>query len=133
MAIFVIFVNKQFGFMEEKTKKQLKEDYKQMKFKAGVFGIRNMVNNKLYLGSSVNMDAMWNRSRVQLDFGSHPNAELQADWKSMGKDKFTFEIISEIKQKDDGTQDLAKEVKDLELLYLEELKPFGEKGYNKQS
>ena len=119
--------------MEEKTKKQLKEDYKQMKFKAGGLGIRNTVNNKLYLGSSVNMDAMWNRSRVQLDFGSHPNAELQADWKSMGKDKFTFEIISEIKQKDDGTQDLAKEVKDLELLYLEELKPFGEKGYNKQS
>jgi len=119
--------------MEEKTKKQLKEDYKQMKFKAGVFGIRNTVNNKLYLGSSVNMDAMWNRSRVQLDFGSHPNAALQADWISMGKDKFTFEIISEIKQKDDGTQDLSKEVKDLELLYLEELKPFGETGYNKQS
>jgi len=104
-----------------------------MKFKAGVFGIRNTVNNKLYLGSSVNMDAMWNRSRVQLDFGSHPNAELQTDWKSMGKDKFTFEIISEIKQKDDGMQDLAKDVKDLELLYLEELKPFGETGYNKQS
>lgn len=119
--------------MEAKTKKQLKEDYKLMKFKAGVFGIRNTVNNKLYLGSSVNMDAMWNRSRVQLDFGSHPNAELQSDWKKMGKDKFTFEIISEIKQKDDGTQDLPKEVKDLELLYLEELKPFGEKGYNKQS
>jgi hypothetical protein len=133
MTNFVIFVTILFGYMETKTKKQLKEDYKLMKFKAGVFGIRNTVNNKLYLGSSVNMDAMWNRSRVQLDFGSHPNAELQDDWKSIGKDKFAFEIISEIKQKDDGIQDVAKEVKDLELLYLDELKPFGERGYNKHS
>lgn len=119
--------------MEEKTKKQLKNDYKQLKFKAGVFAIRNTVNNKIFIGSSVNMDAMWNRSRLQLDVGSHPNSELQADWKSLGEDKFKFEIISEIKQKDDEQQDLAKEVKDLEMLYLEELKPFGENGYNKPS
>lgn len=117
--------------MEEKTKKQLKDEYKLKKFKAGVFVVRNITNDKIFLGSSVNMDAMWNRIRLQLDVGSHPNSELQADWKSLGEDKFRFEIISEIKQKDDVQQDLAKEVKELELLYLDELKPYGEKGYNK--
>ena len=118
--------------MEEKTKKQLKDEYKLLKFKAGVFAVKNTANNKILIGSSVNMDAMWNRIRLQLDVGSHPNNELQADWKSLGEDNFTFEIISEIKQKDDEQQDLAREVKELELLYLDELKPFGEKGYNKQ-
>lgn len=42
-------------------------------------------------------------------------------------------VISEIKQKDEGTQDLAKEVKELELLYFDELISFGENDYNKQS
>ena len=124
-------INK-YNSMEEKTKKQLKDEYKLLKFKAGVFAVKNTANNKILIGSSVNMDAMWNRIRLQLDVGSHPNSELQADWKSLGEDNFTFEIISEIKQKDDEQQDLAREVKELELLYLDELKPFGEKGYNKQ-
>ena len=117
--------------METKTKKQLKDEYKQMKFKAGVFVIRNTVNNKIFLGSSVNLDAIWNRHRLQLNFGSHPAAELLKDWKELGEDKFIFEIISEIKQNDEMTdKDIADEVKALEKLYLDELKPYGDNGYN---
>ncbi len=118
--------------MNRKTNKQLKDEYKQMKFKAGVFAIRNTVNNKIFVGSSVNLDAIWNRHRLQLDFGSHPAAELLNDWKTLGADKFKFEIISEIKQNDEMTdKDIADEVKLLEKLYLEELQPYGDKGYNK--
>ncbi len=118
--------------MEYKSNKELKDEYKQMKFKAGVFIIKNLVSNKIFLSSSVNLDKIWNRHRLQLNLGSHPCIDLQTDWKLKGDDKFCFEIISEIKQKEEMTdKDIADEVKALEKLYLDELKPFGETGYNK--
>jgi hypothetical protein len=114
-----------------KTKKELTEEYRQMKFKMGVFQIRNVVNGKIFVESSINLDAIWNRHRLQLDIGSHPSAELQNDWKTLGADSFKFEILSEIEHRDDLQVDYKREVKTLEKMYLEELLPYGEKGYNK--
>jgi len=115
-----------------KTKKELKEEYQQMKFRMGVFQIRNLATGKIFVGSSTNLDAIWNRHRFQLNFGSHPNEAIQKDWKELGEENFRFEILSEIKPKDGEQSDYAREVKLLEALYLEELAPFGERGYNRQ-
>jgi hypothetical protein len=116
-----------------KTKKELNKEYKQMKFKIGVFQIRNAINNKIYIDSSIDLMAIWNRQRFQLNLGSHRNSDLQNDWIEFGEDKFKYEILEEIEQKDDATIDYNKEVKILEEMYIEELKPFDDKGYNKRS
>jgi len=113
-----------------KSKKELKDEYKQMKFRVGVFQIRNTVNDKIFVGSSTDLLAIWNRHRFQLNFGSHKNAELQKEWKEFGEDKFIYEILEEIEQKDESITDYSKDVKALEEMYLEELQPFDEKGYN---
>ena len=42
-------------------KKDLKQDYKQMKFRMGVFQIRNTLNNKIFVDSSMDLVAIWNR------------------------------------------------------------------------
>lgn len=116
---------------ETKTNKELKEEYKLKKFKIGVFGIRNLINNRIYIGSSVNLEAMWNRIRLQLNFGSYFNSKLQKEWKEFGEDNFRYEIISEIKQdENDNSKNYGDEVKQLEKLYIDELQPYGEKGYN---
>ena len=115
-----------------KTKKELKEDYKQMKFVIGVFQITNTANGKIYIEGSTNVTARWNRYITQLNFGSLPILDLQNDWKVFGEEKFSFEILSEIKQDDSKEIDYAKEVKDLEEMFIEDLQPFGEKGYNKR-
>lgn len=115
-----------------KTKKELKEAYRNMKFRMGVYQIRNKTNNKVFIGSSTNLDAIWNRHRLQLNMGSHPIKELQGDWKTLGEDNFAYEILEEVKEIEDQVVDYSKEVKLAEELYLEELQPFGEKGYNKQ-
>lgn len=115
-----------------KTKKELKEEYKQKKFKMGVFQVRNLVNSKIFIGSSPDLEAIWNRQKTQLKFGSHPNKKLQADWQQFGAENFTFEILAEIKQDKEGATDYSVEIKELEELYLEELQPYGEKGYNKK-
>lgn len=113
------------------TKKELKEAYKQMKFAMGVFQIRNTLNNKIFVGSSTNLQAMWNRQQLQLNVGSHPIPALQQDWKEWGADHFVYEILDELEPQEVEV-DYRKEVKLLEEMYIEELQPFDEKGYNKR-
>jgi hypothetical protein len=113
-----------------KTNKELKEEYKQMKFPMGVFQIRNLVNGKIFIDSSTNMNAKWNRQKVQLGFGNNWITELQNDWKKFGEENFVFEVISELEEIDGEDNDYKSELAVLEEMYLEKLEPFGNKGYN---
>jgi len=113
-----------------KTKKELKEEYKQIKPRIGVFQIRNTVNGKIFIEGSVNLDKIWNRYRVELNFVGHRNEALQKDWTEYGEQNFVYEIISEIEQDDTRNIDYAKECKQLAKMFIEELKPYGDKGYH---
>jgi len=113
-----------------KTKKNLKEEYKLKKFKIGVYQIRNKVNNKVLIDSSVNIEAIFNRNRLQLNFGNHPNKILQNEWKQFGEEQFAFDILAEVKQSDTEEKDYVREAKQLAEMYIDELKPFEENGYN---
>ena len=114
-----------------KSKKELKDAYKEKKFQIGVFQIRNTLNNKIYIGSSTDLVAIWNRNRFQLNNGLHPNSNLQKEWIEFGQESFEYEILSEIKQDDKKTADYyQKEAKQLETMFIEDLQPFGDKGYN---
>jgi group I intron endonuclease len=114
----------------KKTQKELKNDYKSAKTKMGIFQIRNTVNGKIYIDSSNNLESIWNRFRTELKFGSHRNEVLQKDWNELGEENFTFEVLSEIKQKEDEDINYTAELKKLKAMFLEELKPFAENGYN---
>lgn len=114
-----------------KTKKELKEEYKQMKFTMGVFRITNKANGKIFIGSSPDLTAIWYAQKLQLGMGIHQNKELQKDWNHFGSESFTYEILEELKHSDDTKADFNKELKALEELLIEELQPFGEKGYNR--
>ena len=116
-----------------KTRKELKEEYKQMKFKMGVFQIKNNVNGKIFIGSSLDLIAIWHAQKLQLDIGIHPNSELQKDWKEFGAENFSYEIIEEIKQSDDKPIDYAKEIKVLEEMIIDEVQHFENKGYNRRN
>lgn len=114
-----------------KTKKELKEEYSQKQFRMGVFQVRNMVNGKIFVGSSVNLEAIWNRHKSELKLNGHRNEKLQKEWNEFGEQNFVYEIISEIVPKEGERTDYNREVKKLEEMFIEELLPFGEKGYNK--
>lgn len=115
-----------------KTRKELKEEYKQIKFKMGVFQIKNRINGKIFIGSSLDLIAIWHAQKLQLNFGMHQNNDLQNDWKKYGEDNFSYEILDEIKQSDDKDINYAKEIKALEDMIIEELQPFEDKGYNRR-
>jgi len=111
-------------------KAELKLAYKNRPVKAGVFQIKNKVNGKLLLGSSLNLDGPLNRYKFELRLGSHRNKKLQEEWQQYGEENFDFEILEVIKIKDDPHFDLKDELTLLEEIWLEKLQPFGEKGYN---
>jgi len=115
-----------------KTKKELKEEYKLKKFRIGVFQIRNVVNGKIYVDGSVNLDAIWNRHQAQLNFGGHVNTTLQKEWNEVGQDNFRFEVLHEIEQKEGENINYEDELKTLKEMVIEDLRPFEEKGYNKR-
>jgi len=98
----------------------------------GIYLIRNLVNGKVFVGSSVDLPAMFNRLRFQLAAGAHPNKPLEADWKLFGGPKFEFEVLEELVHRDDPNYDYKADLEALEDLWLEKLEPYGEKGYNEK-
>lgn len=113
------------------TRKERIDEYKNQKQHAGVFQIRNTLNGKVFIEASVNLDKIWNRHQFQLKMGGHPNAALQSDWNAMGESAFVFEVLSEIEQKEGSdVANLNRDLKTLEQLFLEELQPYGERGYH---
>ncbi|HEU5011223.1 MAG TPA: GIY-YIG nuclease family protein [Roseiflexaceae bacterium] len=113
-----------------KTRKDLKREYHERKQRAGVFQIKNMVNGKILLGSSLNLDGPLNSHKFMLSIGSHRNKALQADWNTYGADAFVFEILEEVRVTDDPHFKPSDELTLLEQIWLEQLQPFGERGYN---
>ena len=111
-------------------KKAAKQAYKASHQPMGIFQIRNTVNDKVYVGSSMNLDAIFNRIRFQLYAGSHNNKALEADWRQYGTGKFEFEVLEVLPLRDDQTYNYVADLETLEDLWLEKLEPYGEKGYN---
>jgi group I intron endonuclease len=118
--------------MDNKTKsrKELQREYKERVKPAGVYQVKNLANGKVLLGSSLNLEGPLNRHRFMLKIGSHTNKALQKDWNELGPDQFTFEILEEVKRKDDPSFNLKDELTLLEMIWLEKLQPVGERGYN---
>jgi group I intron endonuclease len=113
-----------------KSQQDIKREYKEIKKEAGVFQVKNTVNGKVFLGSSLNLQGPLNAHRFMLTIGSHRNKTLQKEWNEFGEEKFVFEILEKVKVKDETNFDVRDELTLLEQIWLEKLQPFGEKGYN---
>jgi group I intron endonuclease len=116
-----------------KTRQDIKREYKERKKQAGVFQVKNTANGKVFLGSSLNLEGPLNSHRFTLSNGSNRNEALQKDWNEFGKENFVFEILETVKPSDDPNFNLEDELTLLEMIWLEKLQPFGERGYNTDS
>lgn len=113
-----------------KSRSELKRAYQERVKQAGIFQVKNTANGKVLLGSSLNLDGPLNYHKFALTTGKHRNSALQEDWNTYGADAFVFEILDIVKEKDDPAFNVADELAVLEQLWIEELQPFGERGYN---
>lgn len=115
--------------MDKSKRKELLEEYKQIKTYMGVIRITNKVNGKIYVDSYPNLKNKWMTIQGQLNMGRFANLELQKDWKELGSEAFAFEVLEQ-KEANEIT-DMRWELKKIIKPWLEQLQPFGERGYNK--
>ena len=61
----------------------------------GLYIIINTKNDRVYLGSSLNLQSRLKSHRVTLRGNRHANMHLQADWNEFGEDAFSFAVLKE--------------------------------------
>jgi hypothetical protein len=104
--------------------------YKETPRTAGVGLIRNTTNGKVFLLAGSDLPALLNRHQAQLRLGVHRNTALQNDWRGEGAEAFTFEVLDTLSPPESPDADPAEDLRTLEALWLEKLKPFDPAGYN---
>ena len=114
----------------QRSLKEIKREYKERKKPAGIFQVRNTVNGRVLLGSSMNLEGPLNRIKFELRMGLHKYAGLQKEWNELGPEAFAFEIVEVVKESDDLNFSLEDELTLLEQIWLDKVQPYGEKGYN---
>lgn len=114
----------------KRSRRELNREYAERVKPAGVYQVKNLATGKVLLGSSLNLEGPLNRHNFMLKIGSHTNKALQKDWNELGSEKFTFEILEVVQRTDSPTFNLEDELILLEMIWLEKLQPFGERGYN---
>ncbi|MBL8205060.1 MAG: GIY-YIG nuclease family protein [Blastocatellia bacterium] len=112
------------------NQKALKKEYQQSHRPMGIWAIRNLVNDKVLIGAALNLPGILNRHKFALEMGGHKCLALQTDWNELGSERFTFEILDEISPRPDPAYDYRADLLMLEDMWLENLAPYGEKGYN---
>ncbi len=63
--------------------------------KIGIYKITNIINNKIYIGSSISLNRRKYCHFYHLNNNKHHSKYLQNAWNKYGKENFIFEIIKE--------------------------------------
>ena len=107
-------------------RKEAARRYKETRRTMGVLAIRNKTTGKAFIGSSTDVPARLNRHRAALQFGNHPNRELQNDWNSLGADAFEFAVLDTMKPAEERGNDPSEDLALLEAMWREKLSAAGE-------
>lgn len=65
-----------------------------------IYKITNVINGKIYIGSSIDVEIRKKKHYYKLINNKHNNSHLQSSWNKYGESNFKFEIIEEVKDKD---------------------------------
>ena len=86
-------------------KKELKEQYKQIKPDMGIFAYKCLPSGKVYLGIGQNIRADINSLSFQLNLGKYPaNKNLENDWKYYGEKGFEISVLELLEYDNEGVK-----------------------------
>lgn len=88
--------------------------------KCGIYKIENLINGKVYIGQSQDIETRWKVHINELDSGTKKNKKFLNAWKKYGMANFKFEILEECS---------IDELDELEKYYIQKYSSFGD-GYN---
>lgn len=89
------------SFAKDSTKKSgyqsnCKECKSGMSLLPSVYGIHNLINDKIYIGSSLHPYYRWDQHKSALAGGYHANSSLQLDFNEYGLEAFEFRVLEEV-------------------------------------
>lgn len=88
----------------------------------GIYKIENIINGKIYIGQSINIEQRWGNHRRELNGNKHCNSHLQNSWNKYGEKNFNFVVIDEC--------DIC-DIDEKEMYWISKLDSFNPlKGYN---
>ncbi|WP_137670293.1 DUF2087 domain-containing protein [Paenibacillus naphthalenovorans] len=116
--------------MNREKRKELVAAYMETERPMGVYCITNRRNGKMWIESSPDLDAIAKRHQFELNMGMFRSKAMQHDYNEVGKAEFQFEVLERLKQRKDGYQDVRHELAVLEAKWMEQLQPYGERGYH---
>ncbi|EHI96776.1 Excinuclease ABC C subunit domain protein [Clostridium sp. DL-VIII] len=62
----------------------------------GIYAIKNTLNNKYYIGESINIEERWENHKLQMGKNHHRNKKLKKDLLKYGINSFEFIIIRDL-------------------------------------
>ena len=93
----------------------------------GIYQIKNIENDKIYIGSSTNIECRWADHKKGLNGNYHKNKHLQNSWDKYGKDAFEFTVIYTVDKLDEL---IAHEQWCLDVMFPEyNIAPFANSGF----
>ncbi len=98
----------------------------------GIYQIKNKTSGRIFIGSSKNLNAVFNSVRLQLKTGTFINRSLQEDFTIKGEAGFDFEILDRLEPREDPLYDYSDDLIVLEQMWMEKLEPYDDKGYHKR-
>jgi len=75
------------------TRKEAIREFKERKTPRGIFAIRCAAAERVWVGSSRNLDAAKNGYWFGLGTGRHLDKSLQAEWTARGEASFAYEVL----------------------------------------
>jgi len=79
--------------MKREDKKAALAAYKERKPEPGIYVVRCVATDQIWVGAAPELSAIWNRLSFSLRQGAQTPASLQAAWNEHGPDSFTFEPV----------------------------------------
>ena len=108
--------------MDKDRKKQLQEEYKQMRSDMGVFLFECIPTGTVYLGCDQNIKGTLNSIQFQLRNNSYfTNRALQAEWTEYGEKQFRVAVLEilDYDEKNPDKQDYSDDLKILKDFWKE--------------
>ena len=113
-------------------REKLKREYKDTPRPMGVFAIRNTVNGRRLIGSTTELEKVFNRHLFQLRMGVHPAKSMQADWNEHGAEAFVCEVLEQIKEPESALRpgpEASQKLDEMLEKWIADLQPNGEHAY----
>lgn len=124
----MIYITNGFNIVIKENREQFRSIIEK---KSGIYLIKNNLNQKIYIGSSMNIYRRWLSHISALQRGNHCNVKLQNSWNLHGSACFDFYVLYFLRRDtNESKKDFRKRLREEELQCLIEYNPFKEKGYN---